>query len=168
MATKCQINHVTLVVDNLDAARAFYEREFGFAPIPAFNLDFPAQFYRINDTQQLHITEWSNDRPSFRGHLCLQVEDFNALFWRMRELGVIDAAPWGRVRRLPDGAMQMFIRDPANNLIEISCRPDVQIDASIFADEFAEAGTSVYVSQREDSRGLRGEAATLYHSGDQS
>ena len=168
MATKCQINHVTLVVDNLDAARAFYEREFGFAQIPAFNLDFPAQFYRINDTQQLHITEWSNDRPSFRGHLCLQVEDFNALFWRMRELGVIDTAPWGRVRRLPDGAMQMFIRDPANNLIEISCRPDVQIDASIFADEFAEAGTSVYVSQREDSRGLRGEAATLYHSGDQS
>lgn len=167
MAMTCQINHVTLVVDNLDAARAFYEREFGFAPMPAFNLDFPAQFYRINDRQQLHITEWSNDQPSFRGHLCLQVDDFNALFWRMRELGVVDITPWGRVRRLPDGAMQMFIRDPANNLIEISCRPDAEIDEAIFADELVESGNSVYVSQREDARGLRGENATLYHGGDE-
>lgn len=167
MAMTCQINHVTLVVDNLDAARAFYEREFGFAPMPAFNLDFPAQFYRINDRQQLHITEWLSDRPSFRGHLCLQVDDFNALFWRMRELGVVDTTPWGRVRRLPDGAMQMFIRDPSNNLIEISCHPDAEIDEAIFADELVESGSSVYVSQREDARGLRGENATLYHGGDE-
>ncbi len=163
MATTCQINHVTLVVDNLAAARAFYEGEFGFAPIPAFNLDFPAQFYRINEQQQLHITEWPDDHPSFRGHLCLQVDDFNAIFRRMRELDAIDIRPWGRVRRLPDGAMQMFIRDPAGNLIEISCRPDVVIDQAIFDDELVEPGVSVYVSQRDDSRGTRGEAATLYH-----
>jgi lactoylglutathione lyase len=85
------------------------------------------------------------------------------VFFRMRELGVIDTAPWGKVRRLPDGAMQMFIRDPSGNLIEISCRPGTPVDEAIFADELVEPGVSVYVSERNDARGTRGEAATLYH-----
>jgi lactoylglutathione lyase len=164
MAKVLQINHVTIIVDSLDRARGFYERELGLEPLPTFNLDFPAQFYRINDTQQLHVTEWE-DTASFRGHVCLQVDDFNTVFYRMRELGAIDTRPWGKVRRLPDGAMQMFVRDPSANLIEISCRPDTVVDEAIFSDtELAQSGVGVYVSERNDPRGLRGEGATLYHS----
>lgn len=163
MARATYINHVTLVVDDLDAARRFYEQEFGLEPLPTFNLDFPAQFYKINETQQLHLTEWP-DKPSFRGHLCLQVDDFTSVFWRMRELGAVDVTPWGRVRRLPDGAMQLFARDPSGNLLEISCRPEVVVDEAIFADELVE-GTGLFVSNRNDARGLRGEGATLYHGG---
>jgi hypothetical protein len=78
---------------------------------------------------------------------------------------VIDTSPWGKVRRLPDGAMQMFVRDPAGNLIEISCHPSTPIDESIFDDaELVQPGVSAYVSGREDPRGTRGEDATLYHS----
>lgn len=156
------INHATLVVNDLERARAFYEQELGLEPLPTFNLDFPAQFYRVNDQQQLHITEWP-DQYSFRGHVCFQVDDFNTVFRRMRELGAIDVTPWGRVRRLPDGAMQMFVRDPAGNLLEISCHPGVPVDEAIFADELVDAGTGVYVSARNDARGERGEGATLYH-----
>jgi catechol 2,3-dioxygenase-like lactoylglutathione lyase family enzyme len=163
MAQAVHINHVTLIVDDLEKACAFYENELGLEPLPAFNLDFPAQFYRVNERQQLHLTEWP-DQPSFRGHLCFQVDDFNAVFYRMRELGAIDITPWGRVRRLPDGAMQMFIRDPSGNLIEISCSPDTPVDEAIFSDELVESGTSVYVSNRDDARGLRGDSATLYHN----
>jgi len=167
MAKVLQINHATIVVSDLDTARAFYERELGLEPLPTFNLDFPAQFYRISETQQLHVTEWP-DTPSFRGHVCLQVDDFNAIFFRMRELGVIDTSPWGKVRRLPDGAMQMFIRDPSGNLIEISCRPDTLIDDHIFEDaELVQPGQGAYVSGRNDARGTRGEGATLYHDGKQ-
>ena len=162
MATVLQIQHVTMVVDDLARACGFYERELGLTPLPTFNLDFPAQFFKINEQQQLHVTEWE-DSHSFRGHLCLQVDDFNAVFYRMRELGVIDTKPWGKVRRLPDGAMQMFVRDPAGNLIEISCAPGTPVDEAIFADELVQAGTSVYTSERDDGRGLRGEGATLYH-----
>lgn len=161
MARIQRINHVTLIVDNLEEACAFYEQEFGLEPLPAFKLDFPAQFYRINDEQQLHLSEWE-DAPSFRGHVCVQVDDFNTVFHRMKEQGRIDIAPWGKVRRLPDGAMQMFIRDPSGNLVEISCSPDTPIDPAILEDK-ALYQEGVYVSNRNDSRGLQSTDATLYH-----
>jgi lactoylglutathione lyase len=156
-----QIQHVTMIVDNLERACSFYEHELGLEPLPTFNLDFPAQFYKLNERQQVHVTEWP-DQPSFRGHMCLQVDDFTAIFRRMKELGVIDITPWGKVRRLPDGAMQMFVRDPAGNLIEISGAPGAPIDEAILSDELSQ-GDGVYVSERGDGRGLRGAGATLYH-----
>jgi hypothetical protein len=81
----------------------------------------------------------------------------------MRELGLIDVSPWGRVRRLPDGAMQMFVRDPSGNLLEISFPPGGAVDEAIFDDELVDPGISAYVSGRNDGRGTRGEGATLYH-----
>jgi catechol 2,3-dioxygenase-like lactoylglutathione lyase family enzyme len=162
MAKILQIQHVTVVVDDLEEACVFYEKELGLEPLPVFDLDFPAQFFKINEQQQLHVTEWQ-DKPSFRGHLCFQVDDFNSIFYRMKELQVIDTSPWGNVRRLPDGAMQMFVRDPSNNLIEISCPEGPAIDGAIFDDELVDAGTSLFKSGREDARGKRGDGATLYH-----
>ncbi|REL29169.1 glyoxalase [Rhodohalobacter sp. SW132] len=160
MAKAVKINHVTLIVDNLEKATEFYEKELGLEPLPAFNFDYPAQFFIINDDQQLHLTEWE-DTTSFRGHLCLQVDDFNAIFKRMKELQVVDVEPWGKVRRLPDGAMQMFVRDPSGNLVELSSDPEAQIDPEIFEDSLF--GEGLYKSNREDNRGLKSDNATLYH-----
>ena len=157
-----KIHHVTLIVQNLEEACAFYEEEFGLEALPAFKLDFPAQFYRINDEQQLHITEWE-DEPSFRGHVCFQVEDFSSVFFRMKAQNRIDVTPWGKVRKLPDGAMQMFIRDPSGNLVEISCAPGTDVDPSIFEDDELVQGEGIYVSNRDDGRGLQSDDATLYH-----
>ncbi|ARA92396.1 glyoxalase [Rhodothermaceae bacterium RA] len=163
MATFTRINHVTLIVRDLDEAARFYEEAFELEPLPAFKFDYPAQFYRINDEQQLHLTEWE-DVYSFRGHVCFQVDDFNAVYQRMKAMGRIDTAPWGRVRRLPDGGMQMFIRDPSGNLVEISAPPGQPIDPALFDDEeLVEADPGLYVSHRNDDRGLKSEDATLYH-----
>src|SRR4051812_25532676 len=162
MSTIRQINHVTLIVDDLEAARAFYEGQLGLEPLPSFNFDYPVQFYRLNHQQQLHLSEWP-DQASFRGHVCLQVDDFSTLFQRMRALGAIDTAPWGRVRRLPDGSPQMFVRDPAGNLLEFTCPAGLPIDEAIFSDELAEAGANMYVSNRDDARGTGGESAPFYH-----
>lgn len=79
----------------------------------------------------------------------------------MKELGIIDIKPWGRVRQLPDGPIQMFVRDPSGNLIEISCAPDAKIDQKIFEDELFKEG--IYVSGRNDFRGYKTKDATLYH-----
>ena len=88
------INHVTLIADDLDETCAFYENEFGLEKLPAYNFDYPAQFYRINETQQLHITEFP-DKPSFRGHLCVRVDDFMRTFQRMKALDAIDTRALG-------------------------------------------------------------------------
>ena len=164
MARTLEIRHVTLIVDQLERASSFYEQELGLERLPAFALDFPAQFFRVNERQQIHLTEWE-DAVSFRGHLCLEVDDFGAVFARMKELGVIDIRPWGKVRRLPDGSMQMFVRDPAGNLIELSSPKSRPVDGSIFADELVEEGESLYRSERDDPRGDQHDDATLYHSG---
>ena len=79
----------------------------------------------------------------------------------MKALGVIDTAPWGKVRQLPDGAIQMFVRDPSGNLVELSSLPDSPIDPAIFDDELYQAG--IYVSGRNDFRGYKSKDATLYH-----
>jgi lactoylglutathione lyase len=165
MAKALNINHVTLVVKNLEIASKFYEEELGLELIPAFLLDFPASFFKINDTQQLHLTEWDNDEVSFRGHVCLEVDDINTIFWRMKELGVIDVKPWGYVRQLPDGPIQMFVRDPSGNLVELSCRPGSDIDPNILQDELFKEG--LYVSGRNDFRGYKSEKASLYHESHQ-
>lgn len=160
MAKAVNINHVALVVSNLEAACHFYEKELGLEAIPAFLFDYPTAFFKINETQQLHLTEW-NDTYSFRGHVCMQVDDINAIFWRMKALGVIDTAPWGKVRTLPDGPLQMFVRDPSGNLVELSCKPGTPIDPKILDDELFQAG--IYVSGRNDFRGYKSQDATLYH-----
>ena len=160
MAKMLRINHVTLIVNNLEKACAFYEKEFGLEALPAFKFDYPAQFYRINEHQQLHLTEWE-DVFSFRGHVCVQVDDFNAVFYSMKKQNAIDIRPWGKVRKLPDGAMQMFVRDPSGNLVEVSSAPDSSIDPAIFKDEYYQDG--VYESKRDDARGLQSDDATLYH-----
>ncbi|CAA9254413.1 MAG: hypothetical protein AVDCRST_MAG95-2032 [uncultured Adhaeribacter sp.] len=161
MARALKINHVTLIVDNLEKAGEFYEKELGLELLPAFRFDYPVLFFKFNDEQQLHLTEWEDTR-SFRGHICVQIDDFNAIFRRMKELNAIDTAPWGKMRKLPDGAMQLFVRDPAGNLVEISSKPGFEIDPEIIADELYEEG--LYQSHRNDYRGYKTDNATLYHS----
>ena len=164
MAKAVHINHVALVVSNLEEACKFYEEELGLEAIPAFLFDYPTAFFKFNEEQQLHLTEWE-DAYSFRGHICVQVDDINTLFFRMKELGVIDIKPWGNVRQLPDGAIQMFIRDPSGNLVELSSVPGDYIDPKIFEDELFKEG--IYVSGRNDFRGYKSKDATLYHKSDE-
>lgn len=154
------IHHVALVVDDLEAARAFYTDVLGLEELPAFNFDYPTQFYRINETQQLHLTEWPDDRASFRGHVCLLIHDFTHAFTTCKELGIIDLAPWGHPRRMPDGTMQMFVRDPSGNLVELISRDGAA--PAVLADPLVEEG--IYVSGRGDPRGARSTSGgTLHH-----
>ncbi len=160
MAKATKINHVALVVSNLEEACVFYENELGLEPIPAFLFDYPTAFFKFNEEQQLHLTEW-DDVYSFRGHICMQVDDINTLFFRMKALGAIDIRPWGNVRQLPDGAIQLFVRDPSGNLVELSSVPGAPIDQAIFEDALYKEG--IYVSGRNDFRGYKSKDATLYH-----
>lgn len=157
------INHVTLIVDNLETATAFYREELGLESLPSLDFDYPVEFFRINASQQLHLSEWP-DQPSYRGHVCLVVDDFNGVFRRMKALNRIEVEAWGKVRKLADGALQMFARDPAGNLLEFSAPPGYPLDPAIQEDhEFFQQDGDVFVSGRKDARGTRGQGGTLYH-----
>ena len=119
-----RIHHVTLIVKDLSACRNFYRDHFGMRERTVTGLDYPGAFLTLSDQQELHLAQLPDGEPSFRGHFCLRVRDFDAVFRRMRDLGLIDVAPWGRMRELPDRTLQFYVRDPSGNLVEINSEPE--------------------------------------------
>jgi catechol 2,3-dioxygenase-like lactoylglutathione lyase family enzyme len=125
------------MVDDLARAVEFYGTALGLEPLPTPDMDFPAQFFKINDLQEIHLNELQDVTPE-RAHFCLRIDDFTDQLRRMKALGAIEIKTWGKVRRLPSGVMQMFVRDPSGNLIELSCESDQYVDPAIFDEEIFE------------------------------
>lgn len=132
--TETNLQHVNLMVDDLHAAVAFYTDVIGLGLASTPDLGFPAQFIAINDYQEIHLNELSDVTPE-RAHFCLRVADFNEVFKRASAAGAIETRTWGHARRLATGVMQMFVRDPQGNLVEIACDADQPVDPDVFADE---------------------------------
>lgn len=137
------LQHVNVNVDDLDVAIDFYRDVLGLPLDHTPDQGFRSQFFRLSGGQQIHMNELADGR-AFRGHFCLVVADFGTVFARAKAAGAIDVRPWGRIRRLPSGAMQMFVRDPAENLIEIASARDAVISQSILGDELVEPRPGVY------------------------
>lgn len=128
------LHHITLIVTNLAEAEAFYAEHFKLKRITVSGLDYPGAFFRLNDHQELHLAELPDKAPSFRGHFCLRVRNFNELFHRFRGLRILDTGPWGKLRELPNGSIQMYVRDPSGNLVEITSGAEDRsgIDPAVF------------------------------------
>ena len=137
------LHHINVNVDDLDAAIVFYRDVIGLPLDPTPDQGFRSQFFRLGPNQQIHMNEIADVRQ-YRGHFCLVAPDFAAVFRRAKAAGAIDCKPWGRVRRLPSGGMQMFLRDPSGNLVEIGSARDAAIDPSLFADELVEPKPGMY------------------------
>lgn len=129
------IQHVNVNVDDLDAAIPFYRDVLGLPLDDTPDQGFRCQFFRIGSTsQQIHMNEMRDERQ-FRGHFCLVVPDFMGVFKRAKARNAIDLNAWGKVRQLPNGKMQMFVRDPSGNLIEIASTASESIDLAVFQDD---------------------------------
>lgn len=137
------IQHINVNVEDLPTAVAFYCEVLGLALDATPDQGFESQFFRLRSGQQIHMNAIPDLHP-FRAHFCLEVSDFNGVFRRAKAAGAIDVEPWGRVRKLPSGKMQMFVRDPHGNLIEIASDPLSRIDQEIFEDELVEPLPGVY------------------------
>jgi catechol 2,3-dioxygenase-like lactoylglutathione lyase family enzyme len=143
VSADAHIHHVNVNVDDLGPAIPFYRDVLGLPLDPTPDQGMESQFFRINDRQQIHMNVLKDAR-AYRGHFCLEVPDFEGVFRRAKAVGAIDIEPWGRVRALPNGKMQMFVRDPHGNLIEVASQPGVEIDPKLFEDELVEPERGVY------------------------
>ena len=137
------IQHVNLLVDDMAAADVFYGDFLGLERIGTPEQGFPAQFYRFNEMQELHVNQLEDTRP-VRAHFALRVPDFEQLFLAAREAGCLETETWGRARRLPNGVMQGFIRDPTGNLIEITSEPGHEVSDELFQLDEVDEGTSMF------------------------
>lgn len=120
-------DHITLVVSDLDATAEFYLDILGLTETTRPGFDFPGSWYQLGNTQ-IHVTledemaglaGWANrnaSRVSRGHHFAFQVPNFDAALATLRARN-IPIADGPKVR--PDGARQVYIRDPDGHLIEL-------------------------------------------------
>ncbi|USG61050.1 VOC family protein [Sneathiella marina] len=133
------LQHVNILVDDLNAGIEFYTKVVGLELDTTPDLPFPAQFFKLAYGGQIHMNEIADIKP-VKAHFCLVVDDFNTTFRRMKAAGVIDIVTMGKIRRLPAGTMQMFIRDPSENLVEIASKRGSEIDNDVLQDDMVSVG----------------------------
>ncbi len=118
-----RFNHVSIHAVDMEASLRFYTEVFGMERIPSPTFRHHVEWLRLGD-QQLHLFLRETPAPPFH-HIALDVDDFEAAYLKAKELSALEGSAWdATVRELPDGAVQMYLRDPAGNLVEIDW-PDV-------------------------------------------
>ena len=147
------LNHVSVIARDLDESVRFYVDVLGLETVPTPDFGFPVQWLRVGQ-QQVHLFQRPGEPPS-HAHLSLEVDDFMGVYRRAKELGVLDEVTFGNVRELPNGIVQMYIRDPSGNLIELD-HPDA---STIIR---AEVPEYVVLSDVHPQEGDAGDA-TLFH-----
>jgi lactoylglutathione lyase len=149
-----RFNHVSIYADDLEESARFYEKVFGMERLPSPLFEGPVAWLALGD-QQLHLFRTGGPVPYH--HFGVDVDDFEAVYLKAKELGLLDRETHGsQLRELSDGSVQMYIRDPAGNLVEIDW-PDIStLDRSVVTD----------ISRLEDERPQTGEAARAkrYHA----
>ena len=80
-------------------------------------LGFPGRWLRIGRAQELHLIGRNSDpgQPPRERHFALEVRDADAWATRLGDHGVTFEGPNSR----PDGARQIFLRDPDGHVIEL-------------------------------------------------
>lgn len=122
--------HVSVHAYDLEESVRFYEEIFDMEEIPAPNFPFPVRWFRVGDLQ-LHL--FQSDAPAPSGHhFGLDVDDFEAIYERARRLGIVDTSDYfSKVYELPDGAVQLYLRDPAGNMVEVNWPDVTTLDRSV-------------------------------------
>jgi lactoylglutathione lyase len=118
-----ELNHVAIQVADVERSRDFYRRVLQLSPLPRPAFSFPGAWFRLGTTQELHLIG-ERGEPVIAGsrgnHFALQVEDLAAWEAQLRQTG----AEFLPKKRRPDGAWQIFVRDPDGHYIELFTPPD--------------------------------------------
>jgi lactoylglutathione lyase len=132
VATATGFNHVSIRARELERSVQFYEDVFGMERIPTYDFDAPTQYLRVGELQ-LHVFERGDpEQPApLHQHLALDVDDFEGVFERALALGILDDTFGDPIVELPDGSVQLYLRDPAGNLIEVNWPDVATLDHSV-------------------------------------
>jgi len=125
------IQHVNVMVDDIEAAEAFYGEFLGLEPMSTRQQGFAQCFFRFNESQEIHINQLDDPIP-VRAHFALRVPNWEELVRAAIDADCLETQTWGKVRRMPHGVMQAFVRDPSGNLIELTADADQPVSDEFF------------------------------------
>jgi catechol 2,3-dioxygenase-like lactoylglutathione lyase family enzyme len=111
-----RINHVSIPAKDLEESTRFYEDVLAMKRIPTPTFESPVQWLRVGD-MQLHLFLDDDPAPP-RHHLGITVDDFDAAYQAVKAR---TSDPWGsQLVELPSRQVQLYFRDPSDNLIELN------------------------------------------------
>jgi catechol 2,3-dioxygenase-like lactoylglutathione lyase family enzyme len=113
-----RINHVSVHAVDLQESVDFYVELLGAERIPAPNFGLPVAWLALGRTQ-LHLFE-RELTPTSHHHLGITVDDLEPVYRAAERRGAFDDRPFGsHFVELPGDVIQLYLRDPAGNLVEI-------------------------------------------------
>ena len=113
-----RINHVSINALDLQESVDFYVDLLSAEPIPTPNFGLPVQWLALGRTQ-LHLFQ-KNLQPTSHHHLGITVDDLEPVYRAAERRGALDDDAFGNhLVELPGDVVQLYIRDPAGNLVEI-------------------------------------------------
>jgi len=113
-----RINHVSINALNLQESVDFYVELLRAQPITTPNFGLPVQWLTLGRTQ-LHLFE-KNLEPTSHHHFAVTVDDVAPVYRAAERLDAFDDRAFGnRLVELPGDVVQLYVRDPAGNLVEI-------------------------------------------------
>ena len=129
-----KFTHVSVLATDLAESVRFYEEVFGMERAPAPN--FPGvdvEWLRCGDLT-LHLFDRDMEAVPYY-HFALHVDDFAGVYRTAREHDLVsdfdDAEDEPTIYELPEGAVQLYIHDPAGNLVEINHHDAENLPAEI-------------------------------------
>ena len=144
--------HVSIGARDVEEATRFYRDFFGMEEVPAPEFSGPVRWLRVGGLQ-LHL--FHDEGPAPAGHhFALDVDDFEEAFRRAAEAGVrVESGNYSTVRDLPDGAVQMYLRDPSGNLVEVNWRDVDTLDRGVIGEMRKIGGPSEAALYMESEEG---------------
>lgn len=135
-----RLNHASIHAVDMEASLRFYTEVLGLERLPSPDFDVHVEWLRLGD-QQLHLFLRETDAPPYH-HIGLDVDDFEAAYRIAVERELFDEPFGPPVRELNDGSVQMYLRDPAGNLVELDWPDVTTLDRSVLG-EIKKLGDSV-------------------------
>jgi catechol 2,3-dioxygenase-like lactoylglutathione lyase family enzyme len=140
-----RINHVSIAAADLEKSTRFYEDLFSMERIPTPTFETPVQWLRVGD-MQLHLFQHEGPPPE-RHHLGITIDDFDAAYDAVKAM---TSDTWGwQLVELPSRQVQLYFRDPSDNLIELNWPDADTLDRSRYPEL---RRISEHIPQKDDSK----------------
>lgn len=149
------INHASVLATDLAESTRFYEEVLGMDRVPSPNFpEVEVEWLRCGDLT-LHLFERDIEAAEYY-HVGFHVDDFESVYWAAQDHDLVtdfdDADDLPTVYELPEGAVQMYIEDPAGNLVEINYHDVTELSPEVRSEVVARADQVPQTGEAADAR----------------
>lgn len=136
-----RLTHISINADDVAESTRFYTEVFGLEPVPTPDFGDPIQWLQCGDIH-LHLVTKNAEAPPFY-HFALHVDDFEGVYEAIDAFETVQFDCLGDpeeefdddgnppVYRVDSGAVQLYLRDPSGNKVEVNYPDAADLDPSV-------------------------------------